>query len=318
MQFKDKINLFFSCDDNYLPLLSVTLTSIKENRNAKREYNVTVLNTGLREDYKRRITEELASDGFDISFRDISPLVESISERLHTRDYYSSTTYYRLFIPNLYPELDKALYLDCDLAVTGDISGLYDVELGERLVAAVPDGFVNSEPVLRLYSENRIGKDAGRYFNAGVLLMNLAELRKFDFEEKFVRLLSSVKFAVAQDQDYLNVLCNGRELILDGCWNCMPNFELTRKAPLIVHFNLHNKPWQKSGVPFEDIFDEYAKKSCFINEIREIYANYKAEMILKAERQTEALLDMAYREATDEQTCKQAERAVSEILCTEV
>ena len=48
------------------------------------------------------------------------------------------------------------------------------------------------------------------YFNAGMLVMNLDELRKFQFQEKFLYLLENIKFSVIQDQDYLNRICKGR------------------------------------------------------------------------------------------------------------
>ena len=77
------------------------------------------------------------------------------------------------------------------------------------------DAFVQSIDMLKPYVEKKIGVKNKNYFNAGVLLMNLKELRKFDFKEKFLKLLSLVKFDVAQDQDYLNALCSGRVKMLD-------------------------------------------------------------------------------------------------------
>lgn len=145
--------------------------------------------------------------------------------------------------------------------------------------------------------------------------MNLEALRDFNFEKKFTELISCVKFTVAQDQDYLNLICRDRELILDAAWNCMPGFELTDKAPSIIHYNLHNKPWHKDGVHFEEVFDEYARKSCFIKEIRDIYAGYDKEKIQKAEKETAALLVLAANEACDTDTCRQIAVTAKDILC---
>ena len=196
------VNLFFACDDGYIPFLAVTITSIKEHRNPCREYILRVLNTGISDEHKTRIKASLECDGFKIEFPDISCEVERISEKLHTRDYYSKTTYYRLFIPELYPEIDKALYLDCDIVLRSDVAELYDVDLKDNLVGAISDSFVTCVPRLHDYVTERVGvRRPIDYFNAGVLLMNLKEMREALFGDRFVELIDKITFDVAQDQD---------------------------------------------------------------------------------------------------------------------
>ena len=196
------VNLFFACDNAYVPFLAVTLTSLKENCNPKRDYALRILHTGLDPENIRRLTDSFASDGFTMEFIDITQAVEQFSGKLHTRDYYSKSTYYRLFIPDLFPGLDKALYLDSDVVLLGDVSELYDVDLEDNLVGAIPDSVVGSIPALALYTKKRLRVAADHYFNAGVLLMNLDAMRKCDFLNVFLRLLQSVTFQIAQDQDY--------------------------------------------------------------------------------------------------------------------
>ena len=105
----ETINLFFSCDENYVPFLGVTLESLKENRNPARRYEIRILHTGLGRASMERVTESFASENFDIGFVNITSQVERFTRRLHTREYYSKSTYYRLFIPEMFPQLDKAL-----------------------------------------------------------------------------------------------------------------------------------------------------------------------------------------------------------------
>ena len=140
------VNLFFACDNAYVPFLAVTLTSLKENCNPKRDYALRILHTGLDPENIRRLTEGFASEGFTMEFIDITQAVEQFADKLHTRDYYSKSTYYRLFIPDLFPGLDKALYLDSDVVLLGDVSELYDVDLEDNLVGAIPDSVVGSIP----------------------------------------------------------------------------------------------------------------------------------------------------------------------------
>ena len=293
------INLFFACDDAYLPFLAVTLTSVKENRDPARRYAVRVLHTGLSGENIRRVSA-MAEAGFSVGFCDISGKMAAFAEKFHTRDYYSASTYYRLFIPELFPELDKALYLDSDLVVRGDISRLYDTDLGSNLVGAVPDGIINTVRELGLYAVNRLDLPAPeRYFNAGVLLMNLAEMRRCRFAENFLALLEAVTFRVAQDQDYLNVLCRDRVTYLGYEWNTMPT-GVRADSPQLIHYNLDGKPWQRDDVAFGETFWDYAARSGFFGELQTIRRGCSAEQAALGARQTREVIALGYRQAMDE------------------
>ena len=153
----------------------------------------------------------------------MSSKLHEIEDKLYTRNYFSNTTYYRLFIPELYPEYDKAVYIDSDTVCLSDIAELYNTDMGDNLIAGIPDGVIQAIDIFKDYVERVVGvADYNNYFNAGVIVMNLKELRDYKFEEKFIYMLEKIKFEVAQDQDYLNRLCKGRVKILDYSWNRMP------------------------------------------------------------------------------------------------
>ena len=296
---KETVNLFFACDERYLPLFGVALASLKANRDVKRNYAVYVLHTDVSDDVAKEVCAYYTERGFSLRFRNVSREVESFTERLHTRDYYSKATYYRLLIPDLYPKMKKALYLDSDILLRGDVSRLFDTDLAGLLAGAIPDGFVNHVPVLRRYVENRVGVPLDMpYFNAGVLLMNLVEMRKIGFGDLFLRLLSAVTFRVAQDQDYLNVLCRGKTKFLSEEWNFMPFREVTLE-PMLVHFNLDCKPWQKDGIRYAEEFWSYADTTPYAGELHARKAAYSEEDVRRAAEQTAALIDTAVRESED-------------------
>lgn len=290
------VNLFFACDDNYVPFLAVTLTSIQENCDSDRKYDVRVLHTGLKQENRDRLMASFSKPNFSLCFWDISGILEKYADRLYTRDYYSKSTYYRLFIPELFPQLEKALYLDCDIVVTGDISKLYDQDMGDNLVAAVPDSMVTAiEPFAR-YVQNRLRVKPEHYFNAGVLMMNLAEMRNMQFTEVFLKLLERVTFRVAQDQDYLNVICKDRVRYLGREWNTMPGAAFC-EDPKLIHFNLDCKPWWRDDVPFSDIFWDYAQRSGYLPEILEIRAGFTPERIEHSAEQTRNLIALGQRQS---------------------
>lgn len=303
MTIKTKeVPIFFSCDDNYIPYLAVSLESLEHNADKNRNYQIKVLHANtISEANQNKITEKYNVDPFNIEFVDISKFVEGFSSKLHTRDYYSKSTYYRLFIPNLYPQYDKALYLDSDIVVLGDISKLYDVDLGDNYVGAIPDGCVQLIKEFQDYVENRIHvKSYKEYFNAGILLMNLNTLRQDDFEGMFINMLSNVTFSVAQDQDYLNAICGGRVKFIPSIWNQMPfPSDVDERDICLIHYNLDMKPWHKDGVLYEDKFWNYAKRTNYYDHILRVKANFTQEMIDKAAEQTAKLIAATKREAEE-------------------
>ena len=274
-----EIPVFFTVDDGYIPFLAISLKSLIDNTSLKNKYEVKILYTNITEENKEKI-KKMEQSNISIEFVDLNEKIKDIQEKLYTRNYYSNATYYRLFLPELYPQYDKAIYIDSDTIVLGDIAELYDVDIEKNLVGAVPDGAVQSVKVFQEYVEKVVGIiDYNYYFNAGILVLNLDELRKYKFEEKFIYLLNKVKYEVAQDQDYLNRLCKGRVKILPDIWNKMPitagNNEYTK--PKIIHFNLGFKPWHFDDVPYQEYFWEYAKKTEFYEYVKSLKDNYTDE-----------------------------------------
>ena len=293
----DTVQLFFACDDAYVPCLAVALTSVFENRDPERDYAVRVLHTGMSRELQERLVSRFAAPGFTLEFPNITPHVEEFARRLHTRDYYSCSTYYRLFIPRLYPRLSKALYLDCDLVLREDVSRLYDQPLEDALVGAVPDGVVGTVEVFQQYVRNRLDiADPGQYFNAGVLLMNLEAMRQCDFQERFLELLGKVTFRVGQDQDYLNVLCKGRVRYLGFDWNTMPT-GVDTPAPRLIHYNMDAKPWHRDDVKYAREFWSVADRSGFLPELKAIRRGFTCDKREQAARQTRQLMALGHRQA---------------------
>ena len=276
MNRQNNIPVFFAVDDTYVPFLAVALESLVAKISDKNFYEIRILYTHLKEENKNAL-KKYRRENVSIEFVNLNEKVDRIASKLYTRDYFSMTTYYRLFLPDLYPELKKALYLDSDIVLLDDVAKLYNIDLGTNLVGAIPDGAVASVKEFQDYVELVVGlKDYHNYFNAGILLMNLEELRNYRFQVKFMYLLDTIKFKVAQDQDYLNRLCKGRVTIIDNSWNTMPGADPDKrnKNPKLIHYNLSNKPWHLDKVPYEEYFWDYAWQTDFYDEIKKIKDNY--------------------------------------------
>lgn len=295
----DVIPIFFAVDDGYIPFLAVALQSLAENASNNYYYTIKILHTNIKEDNKKKILK-YQKKNVNIEFVDLNYYIDEVKDKLYTRDYYTKTTYFRLFIPNLYPQYDKAIYLDSDIVVLGDISELYNQEIGNSLIAAAPDDVIQTQEEFQEYAEKVVGvANYKNYFNAGILLMNLDELRKFDFQNKFLYLLETIKFTVAQDQDYLNRLCKGRTKIIDKTWDRMPIAidNIDEKDIKIIHYNLNFKPWRFDNVLYSEYFWSYAKKTEFYNEISKSKETYTEEERFKDMEQYKKLKELAKKES---------------------
>lgn len=269
-----EIPIFFSTDDNYIPYLDVAITSLIANASKDYSYRIIVLNTGLKEE-NIAIVKQNERPGFVIDFIDISKQVENIQSHFKNVYHFSVVTYYRLFIASLFPQYDKIIYLDCDLVALGDISELYYTELGKNILGAVVDHFVSTTKEFRTYAEKAIGVNPDTYFNAGVLLINLAEFRKNNIEKKFIKLITEHDFDLLDpDQAYLNYLCYGKTLLLPSGWNKAPAKIVCDGNKNIVHYNLYKKPWQYDDVIDGECFWKYAENSPFFDVILERKARF--------------------------------------------
>ena len=298
---KGTIPLFFATDDNYLPFLSVTLQSLWENSSHDYDYKIYVLHSGVNKDFEEKIMR-FSKKGFEVAFTDVTEPLKAISAHLHMRDYYTNTTYFRVFIAEMFPQYDKALYLDCDTVILGDISALYNYDLGDNLIAGAPCEGVNSFEVYRDYVRTVDGLNPDYFFNAGVILMNLKAFREENFYQQFAELLQKYKFTLIQDEDYLNVLCQDRVLRLPRAWNKTPVGKdlLPRENLRIVHYLMTWKPWRYEDIPYGEYFWEYAKKTDFYEYLRNIFETSTQEAEKKDRAQETALQALARAEIARE------------------
>lgn len=291
-----EIPIFTATDDNYVPFVAVTLESMLANCSNEYNYSIKILTTNVSEENIKKI-QKFNRDNVDIEFVDVRESLQELGLRLHTCIYYTQTTYYRLFIPTLYPQYDKVLYLDCDIVVNGDISKLYNTNIGNNLVGATSDQFVLCTPKVHSYVLDALGySKLGNYFNAGVLIMNLKEMREQNFEDQFVNLLARYKFVV-QDQDYLNIICKDKVYYFNGSWDKMPCGEYVDINKVnLIHYNLIWKPWH-AEVPYSDEFWKYADKTEFADIIRNIRSNYTEEQYAQDVKNFDGFMDVIASEA---------------------
>ena len=227
------VNLCFAANEKYARHLAAALYSVLKNRDTKRLYDVLILHKDISEESQKRILEMEKEGNVFIRFISMEQYEKQVAYDVGA--YYSVETNYRLFLfGEMFAKYDRILYLDCDLIVEGDISGLYDVELGDCEAAAVRSEdfrllskikkpiFMDRFPYnVDNYRTDALGmKTPENYFNAGVLVMDLKKVRQRITQKQVFEILHRHNYYY-NDQDVLNIVFDGRVKNVDCRWNYM-------------------------------------------------------------------------------------------------
>lgn len=242
---ESKINIVFAADAKYAEQLAVTIASLGR-RTDPSDLRIYVLNG---DDLDKRALEALLPD-FELHLVDVSDW--ELARGTVNNDFLSSATYYRLAIPKRLPEyVHRAIYLDSDLLVLGDVTELWNSDLRGYSIGAVLDaGFEGADLAKRLGFEQPFP-----YFNAGVMVLDLEQLRECrDFDRATA--LCKEQVLKYEDQDALNAILKGKWAALDPNWNFQRSFLYDGYAnwrtvsevapnPKIIHFTSALKPWMR-------------------------------------------------------------------------
>ena len=234
----NSLNFLFTINDRYIDPIQLLIYSIeKNNTTVKKEYyfiydNISEQNQKLIEKY----VSGFNSKAYFIMFN------WDKSELLIENGVWSREIYYRLFAPYLLPDLDMILYLDGDTIVDSNLFELFSYNINGYALAAVP----NDEERRHI---NRLDNSLNRYYNSGVLLMNLTEIRRqIDFELMKQLVLKMTPKYEFPDQDFINVIFKNKIFELPQKYNYMINLlERKKDYPKLSKFSICHyvlqKPW---------------------------------------------------------------------------
>ena len=281
-----------SSDDNYVKYLAVLLESIKANASASYFYNFYVIDDNISE-YNKYLIKEIikTSDNFRIEFIDISMYIKEIDQSIfYTHRHFSKSTYYRFFLARIFKELDKILYLDLDTICIKDIADLYNVNVDNYYAAVVRDYVVLSFKNRKEYLSDIGISIPDNYFQAGVLLLNLKNLRNNDTEKELISTLIKVNKPYYVDQDILNIVFQNKVCYIEPNWNVEWSIPILFKNkvtdlsanlykeylkayanPYIIHYCGQYKPENSPSFKYAYEWWKYARKSPYYEEF--IYTN---------------------------------------------
>lgn len=239
------ITVAFASDDGYAPYLLVAVSSLLHHLPRNRSCCIVVMDSGISSYYKDRLCEVVSHNHTQVTlqFLSVALLDEKLDEFFFRRGSkghvtkWSYTTYYRLFLSDLLPDCHRLLYLDVDILVCDDLSKLFDMDMEDRSVAAVQDVCLcfNRESEVERKRLLRCGHDMSKYFNAGIMLINLDKWRRTsDFLKQVEEVFCQLPDMVYPDQDILNCMFRDDMIFLERRWNFltpqMENDDLTAEA----------------------------------------------------------------------------------------
>ena len=268
MADKKIIPVFLASDENYAPFLAVVMYSILVNTKSFVEFYI--LDGGISKKSRQKIEKSVSK--FQNKKITYFNMQEFGLQKFPNLSHYSTNTFSRYFIPKLTPDISKAIYLDVDTILTGDISILFNEGINEYPLGAVPEDFYkNNGEFLKknIYQKYRNPDD---YFNAGALLLNVQKFIENDFSNGLINLtLEYADKLNCPDQDIFNIVFEGKYKRLDYKYNYIPDFYMHygNIAPLIIHY-AGKKPWKVLDAPMSKEFFNTANKTTFALKIRYI------------------------------------------------
>lgn len=267
MPYKNSIAI--TIDNNYVQHACVMLMSLSAN--VKEIVNVYCIYSDLNVTNRKRIETELRNTRVTITFVEFNTSVLPTLP-IKPNDHVSAATFLRIWLPELFPNLDQLLFMDTDLVVNGDISELLDLTVIDQPLAAVPDTGMTA------LKKETLGLQANTpYFNAGMMLINLAYFRKHHLTEEISLFIEQhPELCEFWDQDALNAVIKGNFELLDYKYNVQSGFyeinnndALALKAienPIVIHYSGggNGKPWfYNNRHPQQDVYYKYLKLTSF-------------------------------------------------------
>lgn len=267
------LHILCATDDNYAQHCGVLISSIFSN-NINNEIIIHIIESNLCIQNKSRLNAIAQKFNQKIEFHYFNsiPIEDFTIGQCGAKSF---VTYYRIFITSIIKDINikRILYLDCDIIVNRNISSLFLIDMTNYPIAAVQD---LNNPTKEFHRFNISFGYNDKYFNAGVLLINLDLWRTNNFEQQLIQFCSNDKLGYFADQDSLNVVFKNKWLELAPYWNRFSLVEYKNVyfktkndeliyiyEPYIVHYaSPLARPWLRNKfIPLKKLYLHYLKET---------------------------------------------------------
>lgn len=273
-----EITVVIAFDENYAMPGGITLYSLLKNLPEDVHAHIYIFEDNISAASKERLLQLKQHHGkCTIEFVSVVQLLEQL--HVPPDSYFSRSMYGRLLIEKLLPNVSKAIYLDSDLLVVGDISKLFATELNNHPLGAVRELYAPYGDDFKQYVTNNLNvTNPADYFNSGVLLMDLEQMRALDLSNQIMDIVRHHQLRFP-DQDALNMLYASNTEPLSTAWNMMEGHihllesrilsasdsDYVKRGvnnPQIIHYSGRCKPWQpKCYMKYWELYRKYWRES---------------------------------------------------------
>jgi lipopolysaccharide biosynthesis glycosyltransferase len=252
MPVPQTLELACSADARYLPHVSAMLHSALT-KTRHRPFRVWLMHgKPLPDDGVQKVRQVVEGAGAELQ------LLQMPDERIagFPTEKFHYSCWYRVVMHDMLPQVDRMLYLDCDIIVTDDLAPLWNTDLGDKIFGAVTNPIYR--PMYHAVRKELGISDLREYLNSGVLLMNFKRMREIGLTTMLRDYARAHPNNACPEQDALSVLMKGQWLQLHPRWNAqlalfdlpprrIPHppqvIEEARTKPAVIHFNGPFKPW---------------------------------------------------------------------------
>ena len=272
-----KFNIAYAPDDKYINQTIVSMVSAIEN-NKEHEIEFIIIYSKLSDNSIKKL-----QDIPNCKLR-LLEVDENIFTSLPLSHWVTVQAWFRIKLPDMCPDLDKILYLDCDTLILGNLGELFNTDLNDKYLAGVKDVWGVDKYCKRL------NMASGVYVNSGMLLLNAEYCRKENFFDKIVDFANNnAKIIEFCDQDSINKVADEEKVVLNPKFNFMDTwwrggyYEFwgeeeqkyleAGKAPVIAHLTGLKPAFKGCGNRFKDKWWEYAKLTNIYTELKKDYEN---------------------------------------------
>ncbi len=282
---KNNIPVVFATDENFVLCLSVALQSLVEHSSPAQNYDIIILEEHLNSEQKKMLQSLLNRENFSLRFINMTPWIEEQGRNLfYLHSHFSVATYYRLFICDILKNYEKIIYLDGDIVLLADLADLFQIDLGTHYLGATKNlAYVFSG---KYYIQSILGMSSvENYFQAGVLLLSLQNMRNDHLSDSFLRRFKQIKQPPTVDQNILNSVCEGHMLYLPQEWNyrwqhgdilkrntakrsdLYQTSQVAEKNMKIIHYATTLRTWNSPEGKFSNLWWIYAGITPFFQQI---------------------------------------------------
>lgn len=265
------MNVMYLCDDAYVHIAAVSLISLLENNKEADDIHIFIVGEEISEDNKKRLYKTVDLYGRDLIILE-KPDIKKLAGCKVEKHWWIQNVFSRIFLGDVfknYPNMKKLLYIDCDTLIVGNISDLWETDLGDYVAAGVLEAMGS-------FHKKAIGlRRQDPYFNAGMFLVDVSKWRNENYDKKAADFIQKVNGKMEYaDESVLNAIAATNMKVVSPKYNLTslsfyfsPEEVLTYRKPhfhysegemkealedaRIIHFTssfMDVRPWVKGSI----------------------------------------------------------------------